>query len=711
MSNTLMNTLDADRRRAIENIREAANRIWARPLHRYFTDHTVAHTERIIALMDGLAAGMMTTDKRLSPTEVLVLLSAAYLHDIGMQNEKFAEGDLDEIRAHHNEQTAEMIYRVFEDPANAFAIPLGRDPGLVEAVALVAKGHRGVKLEGGEYTSIVYGGETLRLRLLAALLRFGDELDIDHRRVDLELMKLLKLPEDSQLHWWKCHYVSGVSIVDEYIKIAYRLPQDRPDYESLIVPLVETEIRAKLVSLEEIFRANAVKVAIAKSEVRPMRLVQPMPLEVEVLAKQNTNATTKQTRTLTLSQSSVEQVQIEFEADLLGSDWHVQEDLVAALGVWLRNVGNKPTRVLDVPFSNTVVVDMPTDLASRLQELAERRDMRLKNAGIVSVKFQEGLPIPLVEDVARDATTVLARVDQVLANLEGKRIKAQGESRRNQYFVRKHQEHYWLHYISIGAAEVWEKQGRGQPQPLKEEDEFILFQAKRGEPYNVDDKEVVLDVGNDAASKADKPTTLFDQRGQRVEKQINVAGDYIDQRQPNIIILSQEEELDEAGLSPAQTGKVSVSAVESPLSLVTDQQVIAIPHTPPDLRKQAAQIHIPLYLSNNSNEMARYIQIEMQVEAVFLAYDYAVPPFELNSTPEWKIPPPSISGQVVRCLFGGGADLVCHANRQRKIADIVLLVPYGAADGVPVPINISYDIAAERLTGRGKLTIELRAES
>ena len=129
MSNMLMNTLDADQRRGVENIREAANRIWARPLHRYFTDHTVAHSERIITLMDGLTAGMMAVgDKRLSPTEVLVLLSAAYLHDIGMQNEKFAKGNLDEIRAHHNEQTAEMIYKVFEDPANAFAIPLARDP-------------------------------------------------------------------------------------------------------------------------------------------------------------------------------------------------------------------------------------------------------------------------------------------------------------------------------------------------------------------------------------------------------------------------------------------------------------------------------------------------------------------------------------------------------------------------------------------------------
>ncbi len=284
MSSKLIDTLSTDQRRALENIRAAAERIWSRPLHRYYTDHATTHSERVIALLDGLTAGVMATGKRLSPTGVFCLLAAAYLHDIGMQNERFAGGNLEEIRAYHNEQTARMIYAVFEDSTNAFAIPLARDPGLVEAVALVAKGHRRVDLGGPEYESFAHGGETLRLRLLAALLRFADELDIDHRRVDLEQMKLLALPVESQLHWWKCHYVGGVSIVDGYIRVSYRFPQDRPDYENLIVPLVETEVRAKLAGLEEIFWANGVKVALGKPQVRPMRLVQPLPPEVEALA-------------------------------------------------------------------------------------------------------------------------------------------------------------------------------------------------------------------------------------------------------------------------------------------------------------------------------------------------------------------------------------------------------------------------------------------
>jgi hypothetical protein len=35
MNNTLLNTLNADQRRTVANVRAAAVRIWARPLHRY----------------------------------------------------------------------------------------------------------------------------------------------------------------------------------------------------------------------------------------------------------------------------------------------------------------------------------------------------------------------------------------------------------------------------------------------------------------------------------------------------------------------------------------------------------------------------------------------------------------------------------------------------------------------------------------------------
>jgi hypothetical protein len=293
MDKRLIDTLDQDQRRRLEDVRQAVENIWSRPLHRYYIDHSLAHSERVIALLDGLTAGIMSTDKRLSRTEVYILLAAAYLHDIGMQNEQFAEGDLETIRAHHHEQTAEMIYQSFERRDQAFALPPLGDPTIVDTVACVAKGHQEeINLHSTEYTvELTYGSgsdaERVRPQLLAALLRFADALDIDHNRVHIEQLKLLAVPVESQLPWWMCHYVNGVSIEDEYIRIEYRFPRKRPDYEELIVPQVERDIRAKHAALGEIFRMNRVKVAVARGRprIRWMRLMEPLPKDVETLAR------------------------------------------------------------------------------------------------------------------------------------------------------------------------------------------------------------------------------------------------------------------------------------------------------------------------------------------------------------------------------------------------------------------------------------------
>jgi type IV secretory pathway TrbD component len=128
MTNTLTDILTPNHRLALDNVRAAAERIWKIPLHRTYTDHTVAHSERVIALLDGLTAGMMGTGQRLVPGEVFVLLAAAYLHDVGMQDERFANGDLEAIREAHHEVTAEWIYRTLEAPETVVGLGLPDDP-------------------------------------------------------------------------------------------------------------------------------------------------------------------------------------------------------------------------------------------------------------------------------------------------------------------------------------------------------------------------------------------------------------------------------------------------------------------------------------------------------------------------------------------------------------------------------------------------------
>jgi hypothetical protein len=529
MNHNLINILNLDQRRALENVRAAAERIWARPLHRYYTDHTPqGHSTRVIALLDGLTAGMMATNQRLALGEAFVLLAAAYLHDIGMQNEKFAGGDLDDIRGAHHEQTAEMIYAVFEDPASAFSIPLVGDPTVAEAVALVAKGHRRVDLSAAEYDPLVYGEETLRLRLLAALLRFGDELDIDQRRVDMEQLKLLALPEESLLHWWKCHYVSGVSIQDEYIHIAYRFPQERPDYEGLIVPLVEGDVRTRHAELEEIFRANAVKVALGKSQVRLMRLVQPLPPEVEDLAKEkmkDKDAAMPQALTQAPPQglaTGIKQVQLIIERDFNTFEPSHQQELINALAALLK-VESRSIRVLHVQAGSVMItLEMSAIASNRLEGLARQHDFRLWNLGITSIRFEGGITIELSTQVADSGKPMLQRtLKQRLSSPEPAAIVSdedlsslQRQLAQERQNLRLIQERKAEFVLSVEVPLQLVKEERRLLDKIAGLEQQIAARSGRGLP-----------AGEEAA-----PSTLFDQRGQTVGTQINVAGDYVEQR-------------------------------------------------------------------------------------------------------------------------------------------------------------------------------------
>lgn len=280
---------------AVRNVREAASKIWHVQKHKYYTDHTVAHAERVIAKLDGLTAGIMDRKTPLSQHEIYILLAAAYLHDIGMQNECFDGGDLEKIREEHENITYEMIIGSVKNSKKFPTLKLISDPDLVESVGRVAAGHRRSDLTSSAYCPFVFGEESIRPQLLAALLRFGDALDIDHRRVFMENLKLAPISALSRYHWFRCYYISGVTIEDESIHIGYRLPPAK-GYKDLIIPLVEDTIRGELGTLESILRTHGAKIGLASPDIRYNELVEEMPKDVldyatEELRKQSERRT------------------------------------------------------------------------------------------------------------------------------------------------------------------------------------------------------------------------------------------------------------------------------------------------------------------------------------------------------------------------------------------------------------------------------------
>lgn len=224
---TLSKDLPSDLHERLLRVRDAAYRIWAQPRLHWFTDHSAQrHSEAILAhLSDVLSRvqhSVLVDGVRLTHHEVLVLLCAAYLHDIGMQHmgeayiDRCTHDDFVRIRDEHPAKAAELILeRSLRPQPDQFVTGLERDAYLTP-IALVAMAHGTSYFEGAvaelRALSDSPGNEPLRGPLLAALLLIGDELDLHEDRASFP-PEMRRSPE-ADLHHYVHHYISRVQVVE-----------------------------------------------------------------------------------------------------------------------------------------------------------------------------------------------------------------------------------------------------------------------------------------------------------------------------------------------------------------------------------------------------------------------------------------------------------------------------------------------------------------
>lgn len=55
----------------------------------YYTDHSIEHSLRILEYLSQVITDLMSSEEQLNKYELFVLISSVYLHDIGMQFDKF----------------------------------------------------------------------------------------------------------------------------------------------------------------------------------------------------------------------------------------------------------------------------------------------------------------------------------------------------------------------------------------------------------------------------------------------------------------------------------------------------------------------------------------------------------------------------------------------------------------------------------------------
>jgi hypothetical protein len=232
----------------LERIREETSKILKIPFERFFTDHSVeGHSTRILQHLHGLTHGLKAP---LCEDEEYILIAATYLHDISLAWKN--EMDFLELRKNHPRLSGELIRGIANGEQIRgiqceFGLPHRSSQYAIhtEFIARVVEGHGGTTADG-KYADTVLSTSKVRVRFLADLLAFADELDLHRARVDLTRLAQAKMPEADIFHWWKHWFIIGVRVEQlGIVQVSYAFPEDmRTNNEC--PDLVQTYVKLRL---------------------------------------------------------------------------------------------------------------------------------------------------------------------------------------------------------------------------------------------------------------------------------------------------------------------------------------------------------------------------------------------------------------------------------------------------------------------------------
>lgn len=178
----------------------------------YLNDHGPSHIKTVI---DRASQMIGDPKNRLSPYEVYVLLVAIHLHDLGnIYGRKGHEKRLAEIMSH-------------------IGTRLGEDAVELKIIRSVAAAHGGRDSDDRNIDTIgalqpvePFRNEEVRMQLLAAILRFADELADDTDRASGLAMSLDKLPVDAKIYHQYAKQLHSVRVLRDSDSVDLRFTLD-----------------------------------------------------------------------------------------------------------------------------------------------------------------------------------------------------------------------------------------------------------------------------------------------------------------------------------------------------------------------------------------------------------------------------------------------------------------------------------------------------
>lgn len=217
-----------------------------------YTDHDWSHSAAVEANLDWLIPDKVKHE--MSSAEVFCLLVAAWFHDVGMIGELGDERD---------DQKKRKIRETHHIRSRSFMIENRTELGLskIEASSIgdICMAHRTIDISKELPTSIVIGGEHVRLQFLGSCLRLADACHMTYERASELVAKVIKPKGESKFHFDKHASVGGVGIDATGAVIEITGIAMSRDGEKVLCEL-EREMRQEVKQLKAILEPNGVPV-------------------------------------------------------------------------------------------------------------------------------------------------------------------------------------------------------------------------------------------------------------------------------------------------------------------------------------------------------------------------------------------------------------------------------------------------------------------
>lgn len=168
-----------------------------------FTEHTLDHS---LSVENLYGVCFHEVIEELNEDEKFLLIVATLVHDIGMVgNSRFKDNHdyAEEIRSGHNYRSGEFI--------SEYRRELGLDTKEASAIQKIASSHRVVPLDSIQEAQPYGQGGEIRIKLLSALIRLADELDILEERAPWLVKEYLGISEESLVHHNRHEVMTGIN--------------------------------------------------------------------------------------------------------------------------------------------------------------------------------------------------------------------------------------------------------------------------------------------------------------------------------------------------------------------------------------------------------------------------------------------------------------------------------------------------------------------